>query len=42
MHLPQVIALLNWRKETNLSGLYSVYLRITLNRVAKYYKIDTP
>jgi len=42
MHLPQVTAIFNWRKETNVSGLYSIHLRITLNRVAKYYKIDTP
>ena len=42
MNLPHVTVILNWRKEVNSSGLYSVYLRITLNRISRYYKVDTP
>ena len=42
MHLPQINVLLNWRKEKNLTGKYSVYLRITLNRISKYYTIQLP
>lgn len=42
MYLPQIAVVLNWRKEINVSGMYSIHLRVTLNRVAKYYKIETP
>jgi len=42
MFLPVVTVLLNWRGETNQSGLYSVYLRITIDRVSRYYKIQLP
>ena len=42
MHLPQIAVLLNWRKEVNVSGKYSIHLRITLNRLSKYYAIEVP
>ena len=42
MILPHVAVVLNWRNETNKSGLYPVHLRITINRVSQYYKIDVP
>jgi hypothetical protein len=42
MHLPHISAVWNWRNEFNVSGKYSIYLRITLNRVSKYYTIEVP
>ncbi len=42
MNIPQIAVLLNWRKEQNIKGRYSVYLRITIDRIAKYYKIAVP
>jgi hypothetical protein len=42
MILPQVSVILNWRNETNKSGLYPIHLRITINRLSKYYRIDIP
>lgn len=42
MYLPQISVVLNWRNEQNVKGMYSVYLRITINRISKYYKIETP
>ena len=42
MYLPQIAVLLNWRKEVNVSGKYSIHLRITLNRTSRYYTIQVP
>ena len=42
MYLPQIAVLLNWRKEVNVSGKYSIHLRITLNRTSKYYTVQVP
>jgi site-specific recombinase XerD len=42
MILPFVTVVFNWRKDVNQTGLYSVYLRITINRASRYYKIQTP
>ncbi|RZK02639.1 MAG: hypothetical protein EOO46_18395 [Flavobacterium sp.] len=42
MLIPVVTVVLNWRGETNKSGLYSVYLRITIDRVSRYFKIESP
>lgn len=42
MTLPQIAVVFNWRNEINSSGLYSIHLRITINRTSKYYKIDVP
>lgn len=42
MNLPQISVVHNWRNEKNKSGLYSVYLRITIHRESQYYKIPVP
>ena len=42
MLIPIVSVVLNWRGETNKSGLYSIHLRITIDRVSRYYKIQIP
>jgi site-specific recombinase XerD len=42
MNLPTISVLLNWRNETNASGLYSIHLRITIDRESRYYKIPIP
>ncbi|MEI9943955.1 MAG: site-specific integrase [Chitinophagaceae bacterium] len=42
MVIPQIAVVFNWRNERNKSGLFSVYLRITIERNSKYYKIDVP
>lgn len=42
MIIPLVAVVFNWRNEKNKSGLYSIYLRITIDRVSRYYKIQVP
>jgi hypothetical protein len=42
MSSPQIAAVLNWRNDQNKSGLFSVYLRITINRISRYHKIRIP
>ena len=42
MILPTFKPVINWRKEVNKSRLYSIYLRITLRGVHKYYLIPLP
>ncbi|MEK7227833.1 MAG: hypothetical protein AAB681_00570, partial [Patescibacteria group bacterium] len=42
MNLPQVSVVFNWRNEDNKSELYSIHLRITINRDSRYYKIPLP
>jgi Site-specific recombinase XerD len=42
MNIPQVATVLNWRNEKNKSNLYSIHLRITIDRISKYYKIPVP
>lgn len=47
MHIPQISVVLNWRNEQNVKGMYSVYLRITINRISKQvfdpkYLIEEP
>ncbi len=42
MKLPTVTVMLNWLNLKNTSGLYSIYLRITLNRQSKYYTVPVP
>lgn len=42
MNLPQIAVVFNWRNETNKSGLYSIHLRITLDRDSRYFKIPLP
>lgn len=42
MIIPTVSVVFNWRNETNKSGLYSIHLRITIDRVSQYDKIQIP
>ena len=42
MIIPQVAVVFNWRSEENKSGVYSIHLRVTLDRVARYYRIEVP
>jgi site-specific recombinase XerD len=42
MNLPQIGVVFNWRNEKNKSGLYSIHLRITIDRDSRYYKIPVP
>ncbi len=42
MNLPQISVVFNWRNEDNKSELYSIHLRITIERDSRYYKIDLP
>ncbi|MDB5198935.1 MAG: hypothetical protein JWO92_898 [Chitinophagaceae bacterium] len=42
MQLPQVAVVFNWRNEKNKSNLYSIHLRITIDRDSRYYKIQVP
>ncbi|MBS1511097.1 MAG: site-specific integrase [Bacteroidetes bacterium] len=42
MNLPQIAVIHNWRNEDNKSGLYSIHLRITIERDSRYYKIPVP
>ena len=42
MTIPHVAVVLNWRNHDNKSGLFSVYLRITIDRVSRYFKIPIP
>lgn len=42
MNLPQIGVVLNKKGATNKSGVYSIYLRITINRESRYYKIPIP
>jgi site-specific recombinase XerD len=39
MNLPTISVVLNWMKLTNKTGVYPVYLRITIGRQSKYYTI---
>ncbi|MFN8288944.1 MAG: site-specific integrase [Chitinophagaceae bacterium] len=42
MRIPQIAVVCNWRNENNKSGLYSIYLRVTINRDSRYYKVPVP
>ncbi len=42
MVIPQIAVVLNWRNEKNKKGLYSIHLRITIERVSRYYLIQVP
>ena len=39
--MPTIAIVLNWRNQTNKSGLYPLHIRIGLNDNYRYYKIDT-
>jgi len=42
MNLPNISVVCNWRNENNASGLYSIHLRITIDRISKYFKVPVP
>ena len=42
MVIPQLAMVLNWRNEKNKKGLYSIHLRITIDRNSRYFKIEVP
>jgi site-specific recombinase XerD len=42
MNLPQVSVVWNWRNQINLKGGYSIHLRITIDRISKYFTIPIP
>lgn len=42
MNIPTLDVVWNWRNQKNVSGLYSIHLRITIDRDSKYYKIPIP
>ena len=42
MILPQVAVVFNWRNEKAKSGVYSIHLRITIERESRYFKIQVP
>jgi Arm DNA-binding domain len=42
MSLPTTAVVHNWHRLTNKSGLYPIYLRITIDRVQKYEMIPVP
>ncbi|HEY4967057.1 MAG TPA: phage integrase SAM-like domain-containing protein [Puia sp.] len=37
-----VTPLINFRNKTNSNGFYSIYLRVTINRQQRYYKVKIP
>jgi hypothetical protein len=42
MRLPHLAVTHNWRKKVNMSGLYSVHIRIKIGEESKYYWIQVP
>ena len=42
MDIPKVSVVWNWRNQNNITGVYSIHLRISINRISKYYKIQIP
>ncbi len=42
MDIPQIAIVWNWRNQDNIKGDYSVHLRITINRISKYFKVSLP
>jgi hypothetical protein len=42
MKWPRYVPVWNWRKKINENGQYPIHIRITLNRVTKYYPIELP
>jgi hypothetical protein len=42
MSLPTTAVVHNWRRLNNKSGLYPIYLRITIDRIQKYEMIPVP
>ena len=42
MDIPKISVVWNWRNQNNITGVYSIHLRISINRISKYYKIQIP
>lgn len=42
MIIPTLSVVINRKSETSKTGLYPIYLRITIDRESKYYKIEVP
>jgi len=42
MVIPQVAVVINWRNLQRKKGLYSIHLRITIDRESRYFKIEVP
>ncbi len=42
MNIPYISVVHNWRNEKNKSGLYSIHLRITIDRESRYYTVPLP
>lgn len=40
--MPTIAVMLNWRKQKNKSGLYPIHIRIGINDVYRYYKLEIP
>lgn len=40
--MPLIGVVLNWRNETNKSGLYPVHIRIKQGNIARYFKVPVP
>lgn len=43
MHIPIATPIINWRNAANVTGLYSIHLRIYIHpQPSRYYLIKTP
>ncbi len=42
MILPRIAVVINWRNEENMSGLYSIHIRIMIGRSSRYYRVPIP
>lgn len=42
MILPRIAVVINWRNEKNLSGLYSIHIRIKIGKSCNYYRVPLP
>jgi len=42
MKTPTIVPLLNWQNRINVTGRYSIYLRITIDRISEYYRLHLP
>ena len=42
MDIPKISVALELENQNNINGVYSMHLRIFINRISKYYKIQIP
>lgn len=40
MDIPKISVALELENQNNINGVYSIHLRISINRISKYYKIQ--